>query len=122
MGKISDASNAKESYKSFLKKKQKILVERSNIFTQQLKALENSKIIDIKSVSMEHPQTSSKLSTTIKQAEKVSQVRGANKTLLAICIVIQQKVIFIYETNTIKDAKITCFLRLCKYLKIYRKC
>ena len=36
-------------------------------------------IIDIKSVPLEHAKTSCKLSKTIRQAKKVSQVGGAGK-------------------------------------------
>ena len=54
-------------------------MKQSNIITQQPKTLENPNIIDIKSVTIEHPKTSNKLSKTIRQAEKVSQVGGAGK-------------------------------------------
>ena len=39
--------------------------------THQSKQFENWNIIDIKSVIIEHPKTSHKLSKTIRQAEKV---------------------------------------------------
>ena len=54
-------------------------MKQSNIITQQPKTLENPNIIDIKSVTIEHLKTSNKLSKTIRQAEKVSQVGGAGK-------------------------------------------
>ena len=41
--------------------------------------MENPNIINIKSVTIEHPKTSRKLSKTIKQAKKFSQVGGAIK-------------------------------------------
>ena len=46
---------------------------------QQQKSLENSNIVDVKSASIEYPKTSHKLSKTTWQAEKVSQVSGAEK-------------------------------------------
>ena len=46
------------------------LVKRSKLTTQQLKAIENPNIVDIKSVTIKHSKTSRKLSKT----EKVSQV------------------------------------------------
>ena len=41
------------------------------MITQQLKAIENPNNVDIKSIIIEHPKTSHKLSKTISQAEKV---------------------------------------------------
>ena len=60
------------------------LVKRSKIITQQLKAVENPKIVDIKSVIIEHPKTWHKLSKTMTQTEKVSSVgfgKGSNSPL-----------------------------------------
>ena len=54
-------------------------MKRSEIITQQRKALENPSTIDIKAVTVEHPKCSCKLSKSIRQAEKVSQVIGADK-------------------------------------------
>lgn len=54
-------------------------MKRSEIITQQRKALENPSTIDIKAVTVEHPKCSRKLSKSIRQAEKVSQVSGADK-------------------------------------------
>ena len=48
-------------------------VKRSKIVTQQVKAIENPNIVDIKAVIIEHPKTSRKLSKTIRQAGNVSQ-------------------------------------------------
>ena len=48
-------------------------VKRSKIVTQQVKAIENPNIVDIKAVIIEHPKTSHKLSKTIRQAGNVSQ-------------------------------------------------
>ena len=77
--KIADPGNAKDYYNSYLKTKNTKLVKRSKIFIQQLKAIENRNIIGIKSVIIEHPKTSHKLSKTIWQAEKISQV-GSGKS------------------------------------------
>ena len=69
--KIVHPNNAKEYYKSYLKRKNTKLVKRSKIMTQQLKTIENSNIADIKSFTIEHPKPSRKLSKTIRQTEKV---------------------------------------------------
>ena len=53
-------------------------MKRSKITTQQPKAIENPNITDLKSVFIEHPKIFGKLSKTIRQAEKVSQV-GSDK-------------------------------------------
>ena len=74
-----DPSNAKEYYPSYLMNKNTKFVKRSRIITQQLKTSENANIVDIKSVIIEHPKTSCKLSKTIRQAEKVSHV-GSSKS------------------------------------------
>ena len=65
MLKIPDASSGKEWNISFLKKKTQKLVKRS-------RTIENPNISDVKSVTIEHPKTSSKFSKTIKWAKKVS--------------------------------------------------
>ena len=52
------------------------------MITQQLKAIENLNIVDIKCNTIEHPKTSHKLSKTVRQAEKASQV-GSGKVLIA---------------------------------------
>ena len=44
------------------------------------KTFENPNIVNIKSVIIEHPKTSHKLSKTIRQTEKVSEV-GSNSSL-----------------------------------------
>ena len=54
-------------------------MKRSKIIIQQTKNLENSNIVNLKSVSIEHFKTSCKLSKAIRQAEKVSQVSGVCK-------------------------------------------
>ena len=64
--KIADPSNAIEYYNSYLKRKNTKLIKRPKIITQQRKGIENPNIADIKSVIIEHPKTSHKLSKTIK--------------------------------------------------------
>ena len=61
---LSDASNAKEYYELFLKNKK--MVKPSKIITQQPQSIENANIIDMASVTIEHPQTSYKLSKVIR--------------------------------------------------------
>ena len=70
--KTSDANNTKQYYQYYLKKIK--LVKRSKIITQEPKAFNNSNIVDIKSVTIEHSKTSYKLAKTIRLVEKVSQV------------------------------------------------
>ena len=60
------------------------------MITQQLKVIENLNIVDIKYKIIEHPKTSHKLSKTVRQAEKASQV-GSGKVLIARYIVKQKK-------------------------------
>ena len=72
--KIPDPQNAKEHYQPFIKKKNTESVKQSKIITQQRKTFESPNIFDIKSVVIEHPKTSHKLSKTIRQAEKVTEV------------------------------------------------
>ena len=64
--KIHDAFNAKKYYQSFLKNKSKKLVKRLKLVTRQPKTLETSNITNIKSVFLELPKTSLKLSKTIR--------------------------------------------------------
>ena len=70
--KILHAGNAKEYNQFHSKKKNTKLISRSKIITQQSKTIENPNIIDIKSVNIEHPKTSGKLSKGIRQIEKFS--------------------------------------------------
>ena len=49
------ASNTKEYYQAFVKNKNKKLVSRSKIITQQPKTIENPNIIYIKLVFLEYP-------------------------------------------------------------------
>ena len=62
-----------------MKNKTKKLVKRSKIITQKPKVIENPNTFLHKSVTTEYPKTSRKLSKTIRQANNVSQVGGADK-------------------------------------------
>ena len=64
MEEIPDPLNAKEHYQSTIRKKNSKSVEITETF-------KNPNIVDIKSVITEHPETSHKLSKTIRQAEKL---------------------------------------------------
>ena len=64
---IPDLCNAKEHYKSFLRKKNKKYVKQSQIITCQPKTFQNPNIVDIKSDIIEHPKPSHKLSKTIRK-------------------------------------------------------
>ena len=55
-------------------------MKRSRIITQKPKSVESPNIIDVKSVTIEHPKTSHKLSKTIRQGIKGSQVAGSGKS------------------------------------------
>ena len=85
--KIPDPHNAKEHYQSFIKKKNTISVKQSKIVTHQPKTFQNASIVDIISIITEHPNTSHKLSTAIRQAEKVgsnSSLHSNTKTVIQI--------------------------------------
>ena len=58
--KILDPRNAKKHFQSFIRKKKR----------KSVKKIKNNYYVDIKSVLTVHPQTSHKLSKTIRQAEK----------------------------------------------------
>ena len=48
-------------------------MRQSEVITQQLKAIENSNIVHIQSVAIEHQKSTCKLSKAIRQAENVSK-------------------------------------------------
>ena len=73
---------------------------RSKIITQQPKPIESPKIIDIKSVTIEHPKTSYRLSKTLRQAKRSVQA----EILIALYVVKQQNVKMLWKK---KNAKIT---------------
>ena len=56
--KILDPRNAKEHYQSFIRKKNTKLVKHLKVITQQPKTFENSNIVDIKIVIIDHPNSS----------------------------------------------------------------
>ena len=55
---------------TFKRKKKRKSVKQSEIITYQPKTFENPSTVDIKSVIIEHPKSSHKLSKTIRQAGK----------------------------------------------------
>ena len=61
------------------------MVKRSKIITYQLKTMENPDIVDIKSVIIEHLKSLHKLSKTIRQAAKVSQVGTEKNSNSPLC-------------------------------------
>ena len=66
------------------KKENAKLANQSKLITQQPKTFKNSNIVDTKLVIIEHPETSRKLSKTIRKAEKVFEVgsgRSSNSPL-----------------------------------------
>ena len=89
---IPDPSNTKQYCESYLKRTSTELLKRSKINTQQPKTLENQKTADIKSVFIEHPKTSRKLSKAIREAEKISLEIGSGKILIVFYKVKQQKI------------------------------
>ena len=76
---IPDLHDTKEHYQSFIRKKNRKSIKQSKITTYQPKTFENPNVVDMKSVITKHPKPSHKLSKTIIQAEKVSQV-GSNSS------------------------------------------
>ena len=68
---IPDPRNAEEYYQSFIIKKIIKSIKQSEIINYQPKTFQNPNIVDIKSVITKHPQTSGKLSKTIRKVEKV---------------------------------------------------
>ena len=90
---MSDASNAKEkNYKFYLNRKNTKLIKQPKITFQQPKTIENPNIVDIKSVNIEYPKTLNKVSKTMRQAKKVSQISGAVKKFNSLYIVKKKKV------------------------------
>ena len=64
--KIPDPRNAKEHYQFFIREKDTKSVKQLKIIIQQQKTFENPNIVDTKTVFIEHPKTSHKLSKTIR--------------------------------------------------------
>ena len=59
--------------------KEKKLVNRSKLITQQPKTFENPNIVYRESVTIEHQKTSCEFFKTVRQVEKAFQVSGADK-------------------------------------------
>ena len=68
--------NQSQPSQFYLKKKK--LVKLSKVIAQQQKTIANPIIVHIKSSIIQHPKSSHKLCKTIKQAEKIPQVVGAD--------------------------------------------
>ena len=81
--KIPDATNAKLNYQSYVKRKNTKLVGQSEITITN----NYSTTVDIKSVTIEHPKTSHKLSKAIRQCEKKNPTQVLAKVLIALYIV-----------------------------------
>ena len=75
MEKLLDPSNAKGNYQSHIRRKNRKLVRQSKIITNQPKSFESLNPVDIKSNITEHPQTSHKLSKTIRESEKIVKTK-----------------------------------------------
>ena len=65
---------------SYLKKTNTKLIKESKIFCKQPNTVVNPNIVDIKSVVIEHLETSHNLFKAIRRVEKVSKVSGTSKT------------------------------------------
>ena len=50
-----------------------------NNYKKKQKTFESSNVVDIKSVTIKHPKTSRKLSKTIRQVEKLSQIASGKR-------------------------------------------
>ena len=103
--KIPDPRSTKEHYQSFIGKKNTKSVKQSKIITYKPKTFENPNIVDIKSLVIEHPKTSHKLSKTKRQSEKVSEV-GSNISLYSD---IKSKWKF-FERKKCKNNKMSTFV------------
>ena len=99
--KIPNPRNTKEHYQSFIRKENTKSVKQSKIITYQLKNFKNPNIVDIKSISTNHPRTSHKLSNTTKQAEEV----GSNSSLCSDT----EKVKFLNEKKCKNSKMRMCF-------------
>ena len=83
-------------------------VKWSKRIIQQPNTLKSPNIIDIKSVTIEHPKTSHKLSKTIKQAKKCDQVGGSdNSSTSPFYSETKKKEKIFDEKHNTKNSKIT---------------
>ena len=86
--KIPDPCNAREHYQSFISKKNTKSVKQLEIITYEpTQQFENTNIVNIKQVIIEHSKTSHNLSKTIRQAKKV----GSNSSLYSDTKKVKQK-------------------------------
>ena len=96
------------------------MVKRSKLFTQQPKTVEKPNIITIRSVTIEPPEISCKVSKTRRQAKNVSQVGASGKKSASPVYSETTKAndIFAYTKNK-KNVKIVIsfFKSLYEYLK-----
>ena len=102
--KISDPANVKENYNSYLKRKNAKLLKRPKIITQRLKAIENSNIVDIKSVIV----WTFKYFTWIIQDYNTSWKESPSTHLQKIVIVlyiVKQKTLKYFAWKTVKATK-----------------
>ena len=77
------------------------MVKQSKIITQHSKPIEIPNVADIESVTIGHPKISHKLSKTLRQGKKVSQIVDAAKLIAALYIVTPQNV-KLFWTNKIQ--------------------
>ena len=84
------------------------MVKRSKIITQQPKTIVKQKIVDMKSVTIDHPKSTRKLSKTISLAKKVSEEgrAGKNSTVPLYCEMTKAEV-FLMKKKIVKNRKIT---------------
>ena len=92
------------------------LVKRSKIINQQPKSIENPNIVEIKSVIIEYPKTSHKLSEALRQAEKVSQEIAACKNFDSFLYSKTKLNTFWMETRTQKQKQLLMKVTLMMYL------
>ena len=78
MQNIIDPCNAGEHYQSFIRNENTKPVKQWKIITKERK-LKKKRNIKLKSVNIEHPKTSYKITKTTKQAEKVSEINSSGK-------------------------------------------
>ena len=67
------------------------LIKQPKITFQQPKTIENPNIVDIKSVNIEYPKTLNRVSKSMGQAKKVSQISCAGKKFDSLYIVKKKK-------------------------------
>ena len=79
--KIIDPCNAKEHYQSFLRNENTTPVKQSKTIIKEPELRKTNKIIELKQVNIEHPEYSHKLTKTIKETEKVSEIVSPGKKI-----------------------------------------